>query len=262
MQNSSTWAPSRRSPIDWPPNSFRVGPSIVVALGALAIVVLGTGLAVAYALSIGQLSVEGISQRPPRMSADFQLWSQYALYVPLLAYLLLVLPPLSRLPFRALGFRVPTVSDLAVAVVGAVVMWVAVGTANALVERLTHLHDTEAAIVLLQSVRSPMQQFAFVAMAVLVAPLVEELAFRVFIFNAFLRWTPFWIAALGSGVLFGIAHAQSPSQLVTVGLPLAIGGMVLAGVYARTRCYWSSVITHALFNSVSVVAFFVFHVTS
>lgn len=262
MQNSSTWTPSRRSPIVWPSNSFLVGWSIIVALGAVAIVVAGTALAVAIALSTGQLTLAGLQAHPPRVGADFQLWSQYALYVPLAAYLLFAIRPLSRLTFWELGFRAPSGADIGVAVLGAIVMWLGVAIASSVVERLTHYHDTEAAILLLQNVRSPLQITAFILMAVAVAPLVEEFAFRVFVFNAFLRWTPFWIAAIGSGILFGIAHAQSATQLISVGIPLTVGGMVLAAVYDRTRCYWSNVLTHALFNSVSVIAFFVFHITN
>ena len=110
--------------------------------------------------------------------------------------------------------------------------------------------------------RTPFEKFSFSALAVVFAPLVEELAFRVFVFNAFWRRMPLLLAAVASGVLFGAIHATSPSELLTIGLPLMGGGVVLALVYARTRCYWSSVLTHAMFNGITVVAFFVFGVTS
>jgi hypothetical protein len=32
-------------------------------------------------------------------------------------------------------------------------------------------------------------------------------------------------------------------------------------VYAKTRCFWANVITHALFNAVGVVGVMVFHVS-
>ncbi len=89
--------------------------------------------------------------------------------------------------------------------------------------------------------------------------MIEELTFRVFIYNALTRYISVPAAIVVSGVLFGMVHAGSPAQLLTVAIPLAIGGMVLAYVYARTRSYWASVTTHALFNSISVVAIFVFH---
>jgi len=63
-----------------------------------------------------------------------------------------------------------------------------------------------------------------------------------------------------SGILFGLAHAQSISQVLTVSIALAGGGTVLALVYSWSRCYWSNVITHALFNAFPLVLFFVFHV--
>ena len=92
------------------------------------------------------------------------------------------------------------------------------------------------------------------------APIIEELAFRAFLFNAFSRYASLGVAAVVSGVLFGLVHAASAQQLLTVALPLALGGVVLAGVYSISRCYWSNVISHALFNSISLVAVFVFHV--
>jgi len=112
----------------------------------------------------------------------------------------------------------------------------------------------------LRQMKTPLQQTLFFATACVLAPMIEELTFRVFLFNALTRYVSLPAAIVVSGVIFGIVHSASLSQLLTVSVPLAIGGMVLAYVYARTRSYWASVTTHALFNSISVVAIFVFHV--
>ena len=63
----------------------------------------------------------------------------------------------------------------------------------------------------------------------------------------------FWPAAIASGVLFGALHTD-----VYAFLPLALAGVVLAGVYYRTRNAFTSMITHGLFNAVPLVllAFF------
>ena len=37
-------------------------------------------------------------------------------------------------------------------------------------------------------------------------------------------------------------------------IPLALGGMVLCAVYYRTRNAWMSMLSHALFNTLSIVA--------
>jgi membrane protease YdiL (CAAX protease family) len=138
-------------------------------------------------------------------------------------------------------------------------MWLIVDSCGALIATLTHLHDTEAAVALLQHMTTPLQKLLFAAIAVVLAPMVEELGFRVFLFNAFTRYVDVWPAAVLSGLLFGLVHALgSASQILTVGIPLALGGVVLAYVYASNRCYWSNVITHATFNAISVVAVFFF----
>jgi membrane protease YdiL (CAAX protease family) len=258
VQNNSTWAPLPPSRATWPPESFRIRPTLLTALGAVGIVFVSVGAYVLYDLSIGAID----PRHPQDIPATQVLVSQAVAYVPLAIYLLAVVPRLARLPLAALGFRMPTLRDLGIAAIGTVVMWTVVIGTSALVETLTHKHDTEAAIALLRSIRTPAEKAAFVAIAVAFAPFVEELAFRVFAFNALWRWMRFPAAAVASGVLFGLVHAlgAAPSQLLTVALPLALAGIVLATIYAVTRCFWANVLTHAAFNSITVVAYFVFGV--
>jgi hypothetical protein len=173
----------------------------------------------------------------------------------------LVIPPLSKTSLRELGFRAPTARELGIAIAGTIVMTVAVECASAAVAALTHRHDTEAAVAIMQQMKTPVERFAFFTIACVLAPLIEELGFRVFLFNAMTRYVSVAAGAIGSGILFGIVHSASPQQLLTVSLPLAVGGIVLAYVYAKTHCYWANVTTHSLFNAVSVVALFVFHAT-
>jgi membrane protease YdiL (CAAX protease family) len=260
VQNTSTLTPSPRSPTIWPRNSFGVTITIAAVIGAVVIVIGALVAAVIFGVATGQVSSADVQHNPPRLPADFQLGSQFAVYLPLAVYLLAVVPPLSRLSLAALGVRVPTAREVGAGVAGAAAMWITINIVSWIVVSLTHLHDTEAAVELLQLIHTPAQQVQFVLIAIVLAPLVEELTFRVFLFNAFLRWTGLWIALLVSSALFGLAHAQTASQVITLGIPLAAGGVVLALVYDRTRCYWSSAISHALFNSVSVVAVLAFHV--
>jgi hypothetical protein len=188
------------------------------------------------------------------------LLAQIATYVPLAGYLLLVLPRLSGRSFRQLGIRRPKLRDLRAGVVGALIMWLVVTISSAILVVITNDHEPEAALQVLHELRPPFQTSVFTLVALVLAPLVEELLFRVFLFNAFARYFPIMLSALLSGLLFGIVHITSYGQLVTIGIPLALGGMTLALVYARTGCYWANVLTHGLFNSVTIVAYFVFHV--
>ena len=89
----------------------------------------------------------------------------------------------------------------------------------------------------------------FVILAVVVAPLFEEIFFRGFLFRGFSSsWG--WVAgACVSAAIFGLAHLQ-----LDVFVPLFALGLALAWVYKRTGSLWTSIAFHALFNGLSVLA--------
>jgi membrane protease YdiL (CAAX protease family) len=221
-------------------------------------------VAIALVAQIAYVLVEmgrgTIAVRHPVLSPDQELIAQIVIYLPVGAYLLWALPALSKTSLRELGMHAPSRRDLGIAVAGAIVMTVAVSAVGSAIAALTHRQDTETAVALMQQMKSPVEKLVFFAVACVLAPLIEELAFRVFIFNALTRYLSLGFAALTSSVLFGLVHSASLAQLLTVGVPLAVGGLVLAYVYATTRCYWANVTTHAIFNAIGVIPFFVFHV--
>jgi membrane protease YdiL (CAAX protease family) len=87
-------------------------------------------------------------------------------------------------------------------------------------------------------------------------PFVEEMLFRVFLFNLALRYSGFWTAAIVSGVLFGLMHLVTGSADLTSSALLALGGVILAWVYYRSRNAYASMISHALFNGLSTAALY------
>ena len=91
-----------------------------------------------------------------------------------------------------------------------------------------------------------------VLLAVVFAPIFEEIFFRGFLFRGLANsWG--WIAgALLSAVAFGAAHMQ-----LSVMIPLAALGFLLAWVYKRTGSLWTSIALHAVFNGISVIAWVV-----
>jgi membrane protease YdiL (CAAX protease family) len=89
----------------------------------------------------------------------------------------------------------------------------------------------------------------FALVAAVMAPLFEEVFFRGFLFRGFAAsWGWAW-GAVVSGALFGLAHLQ-----LDVFVPLFALGFVLAWVYKRTGSLWTSIAFHALFNGLSVLA--------
>jgi membrane protease YdiL (CAAX protease family) len=79
------------------------------------------------------------------------------------------------------------------------------------------------------------------------APIVEEIAFRGYLFAALTRWRGPWPAAVLSGLLFGAAHAAVyPPELLP---PLAVFGVVLAMVFWFTGSLLPCIALHALNNA-------------
>jgi membrane protease YdiL (CAAX protease family) len=89
----------------------------------------------------------------------------------------------------------------------------------------------------------------FVLVAVVMAPLFEEVVFRGFLFRGFANsWGWVW-GGLASAAVFGLAHLQ-----LDVFVPLATLGFVLAWAYKRTGSLWACIAMHAIFNAIAVLA--------
>ena len=82
-----------------------------------------------------------------------------------------------------------------------------------------------------------------------IRPIAEEILFRGTIFAGMNRAWGFWPAALGSGLLFAVAHAQS--GLI---IPFTLVGVTLAYVYRRAGSIYASMSLHFLFNCISFLA--------
>ena len=262
MRNNSTWARSALSPTPWPPDAWRPARTILVGIGAVIFYVVPPLAYLVIAASSRHVDIRQLIRNPDQL-----LIAQVVGYIPIAIYLGFVLPRVARISLRDLGFRRPSAAQMGTALLGTITMWLAVTLVGAAIVGVTHRHDTENAIALLQAMKTPAQELAFFLLACVLAPMIEELIFRVFIFNALSKYfaaigrgvAPLVVAIVVSGAIFGTVHAGSVAQLLTVSIPLTIGGIVLAYVYARTHNYWASVTTHALFNSISVLAIFVFH---
>ena len=120
------------------------------------------------------------------------------------------------------GFRRPTRAYFWVVPLGLVAVY-----ALSLVHDLI-VHPRQQAIVS-EFPHSALGAAMFIVVAVVMAPLFEEIVFRGFLFRGFANsWGWVW-AALASAAIFGAAHLQ-----LDVFLPLAALGFVLAWAYHRT----------------------------
>ena len=89
----------------------------------------------------------------------------------------------------------------------------------------------------------------FFVTGAIVAPVVEEIFFRGFLFQGF-RQKYGWVAGvLLSSLLFAAAHLE-PAALI----PTFVLGCVLAVVYHRANSLWPPIFFHAAINSFSLLA--------
>ncbi len=218
-----------------------------MAAGVVLVLIVVTVLSVVVYLQITHQSVFAIP--PPSIGQALGL--QLIIDAGVIAFLLYALPRLSRLSLRGLGFTAPAWWQVGVAVLGALAMILVVNVLGGAIETLFHVKHEQSVVKLALSIRSPALKATFAIVALIGAPLMEELSFRVFAFNAVRRHWGFWGGALVSGLFFGLAHWDQYAFV-----PLALGGIILCVVYYRTRNAWMSMITHALFNSVTIFAIF------
>jgi membrane protease YdiL (CAAX protease family) len=243
---------------DWPIDSWNIWLSILNAVGAL---IIGLVPAIVYLIVLAALG-----QFDPSTSlstnVSLLLVSQTLTYFPTAIFLAFTLPLLARVPLKDLGLRRPTRRALLIAAGGAIVMVLVV---DAVANILAHFgpKSIETSVALLQELRTPGDKVSYILISIVLAPMVEELCFRVYLFNALSKYMTVAAAAVVSGICFGLIHVigSPPQQLVTVAIPLALGGIILATVYATSRNYWASVLTHGLFNAVSTFSILFVHAT-
>jgi uncharacterized protein len=151
-----------------------------------------------------------------------------------------------RLRWSALGFR-PLVLDRAWVIAATVVGMFAVVEVYIVIVQLIGVDDLLPQSTLEGDV---FDNRALVVMAgilaVLAAPVAEETFFRGFLFGGLVKRLGVFGAALASGLLFSLAHAQ-PTTLI----PFTFVGMVLAWSYVYTGSIWTNIGAHLVFNLIS-----------
>jgi membrane protease YdiL (CAAX protease family) len=93
---------------------------------------------------------------------------------------------------------------------------------------------------------------AFLVVAVVVAPVVEELVFRGVVLRGFAAVLPVWWAVVLEGLCFGAAHVDPGRGVGNLGLVLVLAavGAVFGGAAYLLRRIGPTIIAHALYNGV------------
>lgn len=243
---------------------FPIGKSLLFALCIVLIAVFGTAqIAVDYFLVVmaAMKSSPLFTTHAPVMQTVKEILSnnvnafiiQGISDLVLAAFIVWKLPGLAKQNLSTLGFRMPTLRELGYGLLGVIASYALVTVIQIIIEAVTHTHPHQQTVDIIRQL-SPNGVRIAAVVAIVIAPITEELVFRVFLYNAFERYLPVALAIGISGSLFGAVHGD-----LLIIPELAATGMVLAVVYAKTRCVWSNILTHALFNSIAFIAIFIFH---
>lgn len=101
---------------------------------------------------------------------------------------------------------------------------------------------------------SPWLLGIMIALAIVIAPLTEELFFRAGLFRYFRTRMPRWIALLAPALFFAVLHVNwETGQGLASLAPLTVLAMVFSLAYERTGRIGTAIVAHALFNLNTVV---------
>ena len=143
-----------------------------------------------------------------------------------------------RAALRALGLRGFSVLRALVLVAAGLVAIDLFGTLYDLLRVPTNVDA-----LLRDAQRAPLTTLATRLVAVIVAPVCEEIFFRGFLLSGLMLAMPAWAAVLASALVFGFAHADPGSFL-----PLVMIGVVLGVLRLRSGSLWPGIALHTLNN--------------
>lgn len=232
-------------PITWPSGSFRVVPTLLLVVIVIAPIV---GFGIYQGVLSASVHIDQQLLGDPLIvltSIGLTLVAEGVLTLVVIA----LLPWVSRMNLRELGYRLPSARDVLTAFFGSLAMAVIANGGASLIQAALHTKEDQQAVAMLRQLHDPRLLAVFALFACVLAPFMEETVFRVFLFNASRRYWGFWAGAIVSGLCFGLAHGDPIAAV-----PLALGGIVLASVYYFTRNAFASMITHGLFNSYTILA--------
>ena len=96
--------------------------------------------------------------------------------------------------------------------------------------------------------------------AAVVAPFVEELFFRGFLFGLYRQRQPRWLAYLVSSVLFTVLHLEPNRMNLTQMAGLSVGifllALLLAWLYEHTGSLYPGILAHAVNNATGLILFY------
>lgn len=157
-----------------------------------------------------------------------------------------------KISLYAAGFRPIPIKDwLTWGVGGGAALFFAISLIGYAVRWVNHGLKPQAVEDVLRTANGGGEMAVMLLIAVVLAPLWEELFFRGIVYSVIRSYGGPWWGIILSGLFFGAMHMDAVRFL-----PLAIGGMGLAYLYERSRNMYVPWIAHGIWNA--CMAFSVF----
>ena len=157
-------------------------------------------------------------------------------------------------PYYILGIKRAKIDDLIIKGVGWGLILYFLSVTLSLIVALFYQpeEDLQAVMQILANEPDSYIKLAIVFAILVLAPLGEEIFFRGFFYTALRKRFGVIIAVIVSGAVFAAMHLD-----ITGFLPLFGVGIGLAIIYQKYQNIWYNIITHAVFNSISLVLFII-----
>jgi membrane protease YdiL (CAAX protease family) len=130
----------------------------------------------------------------------------------------------------------------------------AVGVLTSVLLKINPSTDVQEVMRIFENATAVTQRIPIILLAVAIAPVAEELAFRGYLYGVIKRFFGAVPALLLSGILFALIHLNLPSFF-----PLLVLGWVFALAYELSGSLLVPMTMHALFNALNLILALVEH---
>jgi uncharacterized protein len=234
--------------------SLRDEPSPYSVLLALIVVVIMSAPNLAFLAIDSAMQTIDTPRAPSQPEVVFGL--VVALVLQLIVFVVALVPLMirRRLDRSLFGPTQPTGSWLALgfgAVAGMATLFAAYGV-NIVVALVVGIDDPVEQQLLQDALAGGATFLLAAIIAVVVAPIVEEVVFRGILFRALGDRIGVWFGAIVSSAVFALIHVE-----VVLSQPLALGGLFAVGMVLALAYHWTGnllvpVLGHAVFNAASL----------
>jgi membrane protease YdiL (CAAX protease family) len=130
----------------------------------------------------------------------------------------------------------------------------AVGVLTSILLKINPTTDVQEVMRIFENAATAAERIPIILLAVVIAPVAEELAFRGYLYGVIKRFFGAVPALVLSGILFALIHLNLPSFF-----PLLVLGWVFALAYELSGSLLVPMTMHALFNALNLILALVEH---